>query len=397
MKISTARSSFFLNLALLITYFGDYCSLIGLMEYAKHFGSSDKVLSIFIVYCFPPLIMSLIANKWAQNQKHPEKQMALFSILGAISGLSLLHTISYWHVLLVTLILGFVKEGTQLLVNVFIKFNFTEEDSKRVVNNIVTTRFFIMVFGGSLGGYLGGINRFDLVFIIDAATFLIAGIIFYLLNTQAHLMQQAKTLSLSFWKGNHDMISTFGLHPFVWVILAGLGIGSFMGLEYPLITTEFDIAPKLIGVIYFWHVLGALLARKFGKTMLNKPNLVQTIIFYNFLLIVSFGLVGLFGKGLLLVGLQIGIIAFLMVLTEVCASFYLMKQSSKEVYPFYNLYYRVANRFSLLVGSIVPLVMFGYFSLFATNMIFNIQLLVLGGFFFLLSIVYRKEEKNEMV
>lgn len=386
-----------LNLALGITYFGDYCSLIGLMEYAKHFGASDKVVSIFIAYCLPPFAMSLVANKWAQRQKHPEKQMAVFSLLGAISGLSLLYTFSYWHVLLVTLVLGFVKEATQLLVNVYIKFNFAEEESKRAVNNIVTTRFFIMVFGGSLGAYLGGLNLFDSIFMIDAGTFLVAGTIFYFLKSEAPLLKQSPVLSPSLWRGSWEMIFVFGSLPFVWVTLAALGIGSFMGLEYPLITTEFQIAPKFMGIIYFWHVLGALLARKVGQRLLAGQNLVRNIIFFNFLLILSFGLVGVFGKWLLLVGLQVGVIAFFMVLTEVIAGFYLMKQSSKEIYPFYNLYFRIANRLGLFVGSVVPLVLLNYYSLFVTNILFNIQLVALGGLFFLWSIACRKEEKNERV
>ena len=323
----------FLNLALLVTYFGDYCSLIGIMEFAKVFGSSDKVVLIFTIYCLPPLIMSFVANKWAQHQQMPNKQIALFSAAGAIGGLSLLHTLSYWHVLVIVLLLGFVKEATQLLVNVYVKFNFSEEDSKKAVNNIVTSRFFIMVFGGSLGAYLGEIHRYDLIFITDALTFLIAGVIFYFLKSKTFVVpQNGQTTSTSFWLGMRELIIVFESASFLWVTLAAMGIGSFMALEYPLITTEFAISPRLMGFIYFWHVLGALLARRIGKELLHRDNIPKLIILFSCLLIGSFGLVGIFGTNLMIVGVQIGFIALLMVIGEVLSNFYLMKKSSKEIY-----------------------------------------------------------------
>ncbi len=386
-----------LNLALGITYFGDYCSLIGLMEYAKRFGGSDKVVSIFVVYGLPPLIMSLVANKWAQKQQHPEKQLAIFSLVGAISGLSLLHTISYAHVLLVTFLLGFVKETTLLLVNVYIKFNFSEDEAKHSINNIVTTRFFIMIFGGVLGSYLGDINMFNWVFLIDAGTFFVAGTIFYFLQSKVHsLPQETKTPSLI--KGTLGMINAFETLPFLWSMLAVLGIGFYMGIEYPLITTEFHIAPKLIGAVWVWYIIGSLAARKAGQHLLNGQNLPSKNIFSNLLLIVSFGLMGIFGKQLLLIGFQVGIIAFFMVLSEVIGSYYLMKQSTKEIYPFYNMYFRITNRFGRLIGSIMPLILLKYYSLFTSNIIFSTLLLALGGTLFLIrKMISGMERENEAV
>src|SRR5262245_11980119 len=101
------KSLYLLYGALFINYLGDYCSLIGTMEYAKTFGALDKVVKIFIMQALPPLILALIGKSWAQRQTQPTKQIGYFCLLATLPVLSLLHTINYMHLLLVSLILGF--------------------------------------------------------------------------------------------------------------------------------------------------------------------------------------------------------------------------------------------------------------------------------------------------
>lgn len=375
--------SLLLRLALLITYFGDYCSLIGIMEYAKLYGGSDKVVSIFIAYCFPAVLMALFGSRWASKQHRPSKQLSFFCLLGVCAVLSLLSTINYWHILFVSLVLGFIKETTILLVNVYIKNNFNAEESKHVLNDIVSIRFFIMVFGGSLGGYLGGINRFDLVFFIDATSYILAGLSFFKLAlSEKYLKEIIKPLSSSF-KGSLKMIQHFGQVPFIWVMLACLGIGSFMALEYPLITTQLGISPKFMGFIYFWHVLGAIFARNIGKNILRKNDLSFSILISSALLLFAFAMVGVFGASLVLVGIQVGVVAFFMVINEVLSSYHLMSKSSQEEFPHYNIHFRIYNRFSRFLGSLIPLLFFIKFDLLTTNIYFNVLLLCFGFLSFL--------------
>ena len=353
------------------------------MEFAKRFGASDKVVSIYIAYCLPALLMSIFANKWAQRQQHPEKQMAFFALIGAIGGLSLLHTVSYSQILIVTALLGFVKEATQVLVNVYIKFNFAENEAKKAINNITATRFFIMVFGGALGGYLGGRNLFSVVFMIDAGTFFIAGLIFYSLKPTSDLkiVEEQNLSPFTFSQGMFRMILTFSVTAFVWFTLAEIATGSFYGMEYPLITTEFQIAPKMLGFIWCWHVIGTILSRITSQTLLDSNNLKQKVILTNMFFILCAAMLGVFGKSILAVGLQIGLLAFINVSQEVFSNFHLMKESSKTIFPFYNLYFRIVRQFALFVGSILPVFLLKRYSMISTNVMICMGLFILGNLF----------------
>ena len=391
---STKISPLFLRLALLISYFGDYCSLIGIMEFTKRFGASDKVVSVFIAYCIPSLIMLFIANRWANHQENPSKQISLFCLIGAVTVCSLFAAKTYLHVIVVMLVLGFVKESILILVNVYIKKNFEGDEMKRTINDVVTIRFFIMIFGGSLGGYLGAVQRFDLVFLIDATSFMIAGVVFYFIQTAPQKRQsQPQQMKLRL-KGIIEMAKTFGWPPLSWMTLAAFGVGSFMALEYPLITTELGLSPKLMLFIYTGHIIGALVARKITAKFLNWKNYELLLIIIAITLIIAFGTVGLFGSALTLISAQIGVIALFMVTSEVLANYHLMAKSSHDIYPHYNLYYRITYRFTFFLGALAPLILFSKFGLFKGNLIVNGNLLILGCLFFFLikGILYRKEK-----
>lgn len=378
---STPRRGWALKIALLITFFGDYCSLIGIMEFAKQFGGSAKVVSIFIAYGLPSLALLLLTNIWSKHQQQPIRQLAAFYVLGAISISSLHWTVSYLHVLIVTILLGLVKETTHVLVNVHIKSTYPEKTAKGLVNDIVTTRFFIMVFGGALGGYLGEIGRFDAVFLIDAASFIVAAGLFLIMHATPKLTPASTTDTekLTVMGGLGNIGRTFRSIPLTWIVLSAVGIGSFMALEYPLITTDLRILPRYMGAIYAWHVGGALLARAVGRRLLKAESLLPRLCTASICLIIAFGVVGVWGPHLALVGFQIGCIAFFMVLTEVLASCTLMTKTAVARYPHANLCFRIIQRSGLFAGSFIPLALVGHISLSTTNLLCNAVLLSIGG------------------
>ncbi len=383
-----------LKLALLVTFFGDYCSLIGLMEYAKHFGGNAEVVSIFVAYCIPPLVMALCTNTWSRHQRFPLIQAAIFCLLGALSISSLHWTISYLHILLVTLLVGLTKEAVMLLVNVHVKFTYPENQQKQAVNDIVTIRFFIMVFGGALGGYLGEIYRFDMVFLTDAVTYTIAGAIFLTFRAKYTSIPEAGNIRGRSTTGPQRLTERFGVLPLWSMLCGGLGIGSFMALEYPLLTTEMGILPRYMGIIYFWHVLGALCARKMAGRLLNTSSLAMRICWASLGLLITFGVVGIAGNHLLIIGFQIGLIAFFMVITEVISSCHLMLQSNHNNYPRLNLQFRILNRLAVFGGSFVPLCFDGKMTLLVTNIAWSAVLIACSGTLLLLG-RFRQQELNE--
>jgi predicted MFS family arabinose efflux permease len=367
-----------IRLSLLISYFGDYCSLIGMMELAKRFGQSDKVVSIYTAYCIPPLLMLLIANKWAANQRRPAFQMGLFCLVGVVATLSMLVANHYLHLILVTVVLGFVKESIMLLMNVYIKHTHDSDGIKTALRDIVSIRFFIMVFGGSLGGFLGEINRFDLVFGIDAASYLFAGICFLSLNHISRYSSDHSSsvkINLTF---TQELSKKIGLVPFLWIILSTIGIGSFMGLEYPLITTDLGILPRFMGIIYAGHLVGVLVSQRISNRLLSKENLYASLIVLACFLILSFGLVGVFGHSLWLLSAQIGLVAFCMVALEIHVSYWLMHRCSQAEYAHFNLLYRVIYKICLFIGSLLPLFVISGFGLQAINVVLNSFLIVSG-------------------
>ncbi|MBI2343386.1 MAG: hypothetical protein HYV02_03475 [Deltaproteobacteria bacterium] len=369
-----------LRSALFVTYFGDYCSLIGLYEFAKRFGSNGKVVAVYVAYCIPPLLMFVFSRYWVARQRYPARQLVGLSVVGMCAVLSLLKATVYPHVLVVALVLACIKESVQILVNVHVKQRYPSETAKKIVADVVAIRFFIMVFGGSLGAYLGGVGRFDLVFLIDAATYLIAAVTFYLLQSNgAAVCVPTETGPQLQGAQMTRMVHTFGLLSWFWVMVSALGVGAFMGIEYPLLTTGLGISPTLIWVIYIGHVLGTLLARKVVARLLHLSVLMSAIILSSAILIVAFGSVGAFGTGLLLMSVQIGLVAFVMVILETLSNYHLMRRTAQQQYPLYNLQYRILYRLAIFLGALMPLFLLKRYSLVTTNALVNSVLLGLAA------------------
>ena len=365
-----------LRAALLITYFGDYCSLIGLYEFAKRFGSSNKVAGIYAAYCIPPLVMFLLSKQWARHQHRPTLQLGLVSGTGAIAVMSLLWATSYTYVLIVTFLLALTKESVQVLTNVYIKYQYSPEQAKKIVGDIVSSRFFVMVFGRSLGAYLGGLSRFDIVFGLDAATYIISGILFYHLTTTAAHANAVNSAPALQHRALSKMMATFQWIPWLWITSAAIAMGAFMGIEYPLITTQLGVPTKLIWAIWAGHAVGALCARPLVSVLLRAPQLSTRIMIFALLQVIAFGLVGMWHPTVVFVSAQIGIAAFMMVLLESLANYHLMHRSSKEDYPLYNLMYRIMYRLSIFIGALAPLALLARFSLIEANQIFNMNIII---------------------
>lgn len=357
--------------ALFVSYFGDYCSLIGLFELAKRFGGSHHVIALYILYSLPPLLFFIFSSVWARHQKRPGHQLAAFSFAGVAVLSSLFFASTFAHILVAAFALGIIKQAGRVLVNTFIKRNFAADRASKIVSNTVTIRYFIMVFGGALGAYLGGIGQFNTIFAIDALSFLVAGIAF-LFCKEASPPDDSNVSATNERRlpAFGRMVILFGAIPLLWCIGASMHTGLFMAVEYPLLTSELGVATSLIGIVWTGHIIGTLLAQVASQRILERMPLRNIVVVGSLFQILGFGSIGMLGSSIAGVTLQMTAAVFWLVFTEILSSSHLMKVSTTENYPMHNILFRTLDMAMQFIAQFLPITLLAGFSLAEANALF---------------------------
>lgn len=370
-----------LKIALGISYFGDYCSMMGLMEFAKSFGGSDKVIAVTIGYFIPPLLMALFARNWANTKVKVKHQFFIAAMLGALCSVSLLFATSFAHVFLAAVTLGLIKAVLMTLMKLFIKREISEERAGKVLNHLVTIRYIVMVFGGTFGASVANAGYPNVVFGLDALSFLCAAALIMSLREESTVQEEKadedKThpLALSRLRG---MVATYGMVPLAWTLAAFIALGSFVGLEYALFTNELGINPRYIGIAWIGHLVGSIVGGRYGNKLVERTQLSGVVTGISFLKLVGLSLVGVFGGNLGVIAIQMACLAVVQMLCESISGAHLMKQTTQEEFKHYNISFSVFLQTALFVGSAIPLVLAKSFSLLSINIGLCVAMITVG-------------------
>jgi len=349
-------------IALGLAYFGEYASLISLLEYSKKFGGADHPVLLYIIYSLPALFLLIISTFWKNSFTKTLKAFPFILTAGSLVVLAVTRATTFPLLMVGIFAIALFKQWVKILALGTVRQNFVDGERSTILSKIVSLRFVVMILGASVGGILSSYGLFSVTLMIHASVYLIAALFmlgaFYRLPVKHN--QEPFQITAS-WnetlQGFTDLKTAFGFTFLSLIILSCLAVGAFMALEYPILTMNLDIPPSLLFITYMGHILGAVLAQRVS-TKIDKSHFSAS--FFSllvFALISSFFLVGAGYQNLIWISMQLGICAFLLPLSEIYYSDMLMSSVTKERYSFSVLALNLIVETSLLVGSVITLPM----------------------------------------
>ena len=374
------RASIFLQFSLGLTYFADYALLISLLQTAASFGSYWHQCLLYSIFSAPPVLMLHLSN-FLERRK--ASQLALLRISFALATFVFMLAALTTHLNLVVLsaeifLLALFKQLIQNFGYSFLKRSADSSlEQNHVLSNLISSRYLLMIFGASVGGYLAAHGSHLAVCWIYVG-FYVTGLIFAcLIPKQIEIVDSLNVEDES----GEKLVGVLGPPT---VVAAGcyfLAYGSFRALEYPLLTKEFGISPIWVGFAFGGYILGGLLSRLVTYRFLNGHVPGRATLTLCLGLPLLFGSVGFPSQSLPWITAQLAMCALALSLGEFALSSMLMRASRTKSYSGNLFRFQCLSALCMVGGSVLVLLLPHVESLRILNL--GIQ----GAFFLIASFV----------
>lgn len=373
-----------LKLALSFCYFAEYGILITLMAMAgKEHTAFDQIL-IYFVYSIPPLILLFLRRYVAFLTDRALATAIAVLLISVVNSVFIGVQANDKFILISTFIFSLAKSVTKICCYSHIQSSYQEREQSKILSDLVALRFTLMIGGASLAGFICSRYSVESSYLLHALIMLISTVIFFIyrkrfLSIAKRVHAQGFTPT-SIALGIKELIRLYGFPLFLSVCVYFFSVGAFMSIEYPLLTRDLSIPTALIGFTYLGHIFGALGARKMSHVIFsNASTSTLNAIKFNSLMPIAFAFVGIGFSGLVAVSVQLGIVAFVMTLSEMIFEGLLMRQGSSSIYPQLALSIQALNGIANLWGSAFSLTIPRNLSILRFNILTQAMLLAILG------------------
>jgi MFS family permease len=276
----------FIYIASTISIFGDLLTSLGLQIFLYQSYGSSSVAGSFIVSILPQLwLVKFLTHRCKQYSLF--RSLITLRILGAccVALLVWFHDISEIYVFLFfsSLIMGISLNIQRSLVSYLVPKNHL----KTVHRRLTSLRAIAIMLAPACGGFLLQKTNYQVLFSLDAVTFLISAVLYMFLQNKSGAKEKYSN-SASETQDNHLKQI---LHPVIFIWGLFLLLGAFHnGTQVPVLKLE-GLDPYQIGLILMFWGLGGTIALIFPSALAKYIYLLPAVLI--FVLTLTFYLFGL--------------------------------------------------------------------------------------------------------
>ncbi|MEZ4816113.1 MAG: MFS transporter [Bdellovibrionota bacterium] len=360
---TSSTSKIALYTAVSLAYAGEYNALIAILEHARQLGGASHAVIFYLIYCIPAVILLVVSGVWKSAFTKSKEYLPLVFAGSALVITSFVKAEQVGVVILCVFLISMFRQWTRALTLSLIQSYFVGKERNSITSQIISLRFVVMIVGATIGGYLGERQLFSLSLLVNAFCYLGAAAAMLVVTRrlgEPACIEEESLNSTGFFKriseGLLGLRNSIGISLFAVVLITSVGVNAFMALEYPILTSDLGVAPSKLFLVYFGHILGAVIAGRVGGAKWVAEQSHGRSYILAVLLCLSYAFIGFVSNNMIWISFQLGICAFFLPLFETHYSSVLMNNATRN-YPSQNLTLNFFVEMSNLLGSALPLLL----------------------------------------